>query len=65
MPLIEVLFWCSIKRKEEEVIFTQALPYYQNIMELVIRYDLYDWITELEEELEVEMEDFGFEILTN
>ena len=63
MPLIEILFWCSIKRKEE-IVFTQVLSYHQNIIELVIRYDLYDWITELEEEFEVEMEDFGFEILT-
>lgn len=63
MPLIEILFWCSIKRKEE-IVFTQVLSYHQNIIELVIRYDLYDWITELEEEFEVEMEDFGFEIIT-
>lgn len=63
MPLVEILFWCSIKRNEE-IVFTQVLPYHQNTIELIIRYDLFDWITELEEEFEVEMEDFGFEILT-
>lgn len=63
MPLVEILFWCSIKRNEE-IVFSQVLSYHQNIIELVIRYDLHDWITELEEEFEVEMEDFGFEILT-
>lgn len=63
MPLVEILFWCSIKRNEE-IVFTQVLSYHQNTIELIIRYNLYDWITELEEEFEVEMEDFGFEILT-